>query len=138
MVHESAGKSDDWFTPKYIFDALDVKFDQDVCCPKDITHVHTPCKQYIFNNSLQIKWNGFVWMNPPFGGRNGIIPWLNKLSEHGNGIALTPDRTSCPWWQNIAIRSDAHLQINGKIKFINPSGEIGKQPGNGTTLFAWH
>lgn len=137
MVHEQTGKSDDWFTPKYIFSALDVKFDVDVCCPSDLTHVNTPCNRYIHAESLDLQWAGFVWMNPPFGGRNGIVPWLNKLADHGNGIALTPDRTSAPWWQDIVTRSDAHLQVRNKIKFISINGNIGKQPGNGTTLFAF-
>ena len=39
---------------------------------------------------------------PPFGGRNGIVPWLDKFFAHGNGIALTPDRTSAPWWRRYA------------------------------------
>jgi hypothetical protein len=40
-------------------------------------------------------------MNPPFGGRNGLAPWLDKFFANGNGIALTPDRTSAPWWQDM-------------------------------------
>jgi hypothetical protein len=137
MSHEAIGKSDEWFTPKYIFDALQVKFDCDVCCPQDLTHIKTPCHEYICANSLEYIWKGFVWMNPPFGGRNGLYPWLDKIADHGNGIALTPDRTSAPWWQYIVNRSDAHLQVKGKIKFIDGNGNEGKQPGNGTTLFAF-
>lgn len=136
-IHESAGKSDEWYTPKYIFDALGCEFNMDVASPRDISKVHTPASVFIHNDSLNREWDGFVWMNPPFGGRNGIVPWLEKLYQHGNGIALTPDRTSCPWWQQYAKKADAHLQVANKIKFLRPDGSTGNQPSTGTTLFAY-
>jgi len=133
-VHETKGKSDEWYTPKYVFDALGCKFDLDVASPTQETFV--PASNFIFDSSLDRAWNGFVWMNPPFGGRNGIIPWLDKFVEHSNGIALTPDRTSAPWWQDIARKVDAVLFVAGKIKFIKPDGTTGDSPSTGTTLFA--
>ena len=135
--HEANGKTDEWYTPKYVFDALECKFNMDVACPEDHDAIHTPTKYCISHNSLEQEWDGFVWMNPPFGGRNGLIPWLDKIHRHGNGIALTPDRTSAPWWQNTARKADAHLQVNGKIKFISGDDSNNKQPSNGTTLFAF-
>jgi|SRR5690242_818256 len=134
---ESAGQSDEWYTPKYVFDALACKFDMDVAAPKDRTHCHVPAKRFITEGSLQMDWNGFVWMNPPFGKRNAIIEWLDKIYAHHNGIALTPDRTSAPWWQRAARQSDSKLFVKGKIKFVRPDGSIGKSPSTGTTLFAY-
>lgn len=134
---EDIGKSDEWYTPKYVFDVLEVVFDMDVAAPKDRTFCYTPAREFITEDSLNKIWNGFVWMNPPFGGRNGKIPWLDKLVKHGNGIALTPDRTSAPWWQEYAYKADAILFVNGKIKFVRPDGTTGDQPGNGTTLMAF-
>lgn len=134
---EKEGKTDEWYTPKYIFNAMDYIFDMDVCAPVDLSLIHTPCKASISKNSLDLTWRGVVWMNPPFGGRNGIIPWMDKIAAHGSGIALTPDRTSAKWWQIAAEQSDAHLFVRGKIKFINSLGFIGTKPGNGTTLFAY-
>lgn len=131
----SVGESDEWYTPKYIFDAIGETFDVDVAAPVG-GPIHVPTKGWFSSHSLDIPWNGYVWMNPPFGGRNGIVPWLDKFFAHGNGIALTPDRTSAPWWQNAAKQCDALLLIGGKVKFIRPDGSIGKSPGTGTTLFA--
>lgn len=131
---EADGKSDDWYTPRYIFDALGCAFDLDVAGPEKPTYV--PTKSVISANSLALPWSGFIWMNPPFGGRNGIVPWLDKFFEHDNGIALTPDRTSAPWWQAAARKADAMLLIDGKVKFERPDGSIGKSPSCGTTLFA--
>lgn len=134
---ETIGKTNEYYTPKYIFDALDCSFDMDVAAPKDRTHVCVPAKKFITENSLELSWGGYVWMNPPFGGRNGLVPWLEKIYHHGNGIALTPDRTSAGWWQNAAKQADVILFVNGKIKFIKPNGKPGKQPSNGTTLFGY-
>lgn len=133
---ESIGQSDEWYTPRYIFDALGCRFDLDVASPEDVSKTHVPCGDWLFYDSLNEPWFGFVWMNPPFGGRNGLTPWLDKFFAHGSGIALAPDRTSAPWWQNAARRANAILFLNGKVKFERPDGSIGKQPGNGTTLFA--
>lgn len=139
MSHwEAAGMSDEWYTPKYIFDALGVLFDIDVAAPKDGPR-HVPARHWISNDSLNRSWgrkSNFLWMNPPFGGRNSIEPWLYRFFDHGNGIALTPDRTSAPWWQDAAKKADAVLFIAGKVKFERPDGSIGKSPSNGTTLFA--
>ncbi|MER9357464.1 phage N-6-adenine-methyltransferase [Mesorhizobium sp. M0514] len=136
MSHwEANGKSNDWFTPAYVFDALGCTFDLDVAHPADL-RTHVPAKQFISANSLALDWFGFIWMNPPFGGRNGIEPWLDKFFAHGNGIALAPDRTSCPWWQAASRKSDAVLFVDGKIKFEKPDGTTGDSPSNGTTLFA--
>jgi hypothetical protein len=132
---EAAGKSDEWYTPKYVFDALGVFFDLDVA-NSAIGGAHVPCRERISAGSLDREWRGFIWMNPPFGGRNGIAPWLRKFFDHGNGIALTPDRSSAPWWQEAASEADAVLFVAGKIKFIRPDGSVGASPGNGTTLFA--
>lgn len=138
MSHwESIGKSDEWYTPKYIFDALGVTFDMDVAAPKDRTHCHVPANEFITEGSLEREWNGFVWCNPPFGGRNSIEPWLEKMCAHYNGIALTPDRTSAAWWQRAAERANAIVFIEGKVRFINPEGQPGQQPSNGTTLFGY-
>lgn len=132
---EANGKSDDWYTPKYIFDALACSFDLDVAAPFDGPK-HVPCNGWIHDRSLQRGWSGFVWMNPPFGGRNGLVPWLDKFFTHGNGIALTPDRTSAPWWQGAAIQAHAIMFVAGKVRFERPDGTEGKSPSNGTTLFA--
>lgn len=134
---ENKGVTDEWYTPKYVFDALNVKFDMDVACPLDTTFISTPTDRIICKDSLITDWQDFCWCNPPFGGRNGILPWINKMIEHNNGIILTPDRTSAEWWQLAAASSDAHLFVCGKIKFIDQFGVEGKSPSTGTTLFAF-
>jgi hypothetical protein len=133
---ETAGASDEWYTPAYVFDALGETFDTDVAAPMT-GPPHVPCNTYFYDCSLVRDWrhSGFVWMNPPFGGRNALEPWLAKFFDHGNGIALTPDRTSAPWFWDAWQRCDRAL-FTRKIRFLRPDGSQGISPSNGTCLFA--
>jgi hypothetical protein len=131
----SLGASDEWFTPKYIFDALGVLFDLDVAAPWGGTR-HVPARAHLSSSSLERVWFGFLWMNAPFGGRNGLEPWLEKFVEHGDGIALVPDRTSAPWFQRFAPSMSAILFLSPKVKFERPDGSVGKSPGSGTALMS--
>lgn len=139
-LHEQAvGKSDNWFTPKYVFDALGCNFDLDVASPGAAITPWIPATTFLTkeDNGLTADWgDNFVWMNPPFGGRNGLIPWLSKFFGHQDGIALVPDRTSAPWWQEYVPQSDLVLFIAPKIKFIDVFGRTGKSPAQGTCLLS--
>lgn len=134
-AYESAGKSDDWYTPAYIFDALGERFDLDVAAPIEGPR-HVPTDDWYHQNSLGLAWCGFIWMNPPFGHQRNKLLWIDKFFQHGNGIALFPDRTSAPWWQIAAAQADAICFLAGKVKFERPDGSVGEQPGTGTCLFA--
>lgn len=132
---EATGATGEWYTPPEVFAGLGCRFDLDVAAPADTSGLHVPADAFLSASSLDRPWHGFVWMNPPFGGRNGLEPWLAKFFDHGDGIALTPDRTSAPWFREAWRRADACL-FTPKIKFIRPDGERGKSPSNGTALFA--
>jgi hypothetical protein len=137
-LHEQAvGATDEWYTPPRVFDAMGTQFDLDVAAPAGGC-AWIPARTFYSKGSdgLVNPWFGFVWMNAPFGGRNGLVPWLQKFFDHGDGIALTPDRTSAPWWQAFAPRAEAVLFIAPKLKFIGPDGRPGTSPAQGTTLMA--
>lgn len=132
---ETPGATDEWYTPPYIFAALCCRFDLDVA-PAQFGHGCVPANRLLMGDGLQANlWHGFVWMNPPFGGRNGLVPWLDKFFAHGNGVALVPDRTSAPWFQDAWRKADAVL-FTRKIRFLRPDGTEGKSPSCGTALFA--
>ena len=137
MTHreQSVGKSDDWYTPSRVFEALETYFTLDVAAPFE-GPLHVPARSWISADSLESTWYGYVWMNPPFGGRNGLAPWLDKFFYHRNGIALTPDRTSAPWWRKAADRADGALFVTGKLRFIPADGRKASCPAQGTTLWA--
>lgn len=130
---EKPGMSDEWYTPPSLFKAMSVRFDLDVAAPPSGVGCYTPADKFISQDSLSRTWEGFIWMNPPFGGRNGIAPWLDKFCEHRNGIALVPDRTSAPWFRDAWSKVD-YVVFTKKIKFLRPDGTFGKSPSNGTCL----
>lgn len=134
-MHETIGKSDEWYTPPIYFEMMNTFFDLDPCSP-GLNHWVPTNKVYTKkDNGLIKKWEGFVFMNPPFGGRNGITPWLDKFFNHGNGIGVAPARTSCGWFQKYMVKSDILLFPEGKTKFWKPDGSIGKSPSTGVVLF---
>lgn len=129
----SVGATDEWYTPPEVFKALGVEFDLDVAHPRIATCV--PAKLVICENSLEKEWQGFIWMNPPYGGRNAVQPWMDKFFDHGNGIALTTDRTSAPWFWNCWKRADL-VMFTKKIRFIGADGKRGISPSNGSAFWA--
>jgi hypothetical protein len=78
--------SNDYWTPKWIFDALNIEFDLDVACPPE-GPMYTPAKKWYTQETdgLSSPWFGRVWMNPPF---SKAKPWADKFINHGNGICL--------------------------------------------------
>jgi hypothetical protein len=136
-LHEqSVGASSAWRTPSYVFDALGCEFDMDVASPGQEMTPWIRAEHFVTRNSLSVPWTGFCWCNPPFGPRNGIVPWLQKFFTHGDGIALVPDRTSAPWWQRFAPQAELILFVSPKIKFLDVDGAPGKSPAQGTSLLA--
>ena len=136
-LHEQCiGATDEWYTPPHVFKALGCAFDMDVASPGQKKTPWIPASNFITADSLTTSWHGFVWLNPPFGGRNGLVPWLNKFIAHNSGICLVPDRTSAPWWQAWAFEMDLLLFVSPKLKFIGADGKLGKSPAQGTCLGA--
>lgn len=135
--HEpSIGQSDDWWTPKFIFDHLGLTFDLDPCSP-GVGLGFVPARRIYtkVEDGLRQPWHGLVFMNPPFGGRNGHVPWLVKFLDHANGIAIVRAYTSSGWWHSHVVpRAELLLFPRGKTQFIRPDGSIGKAPGHGVAL----
>ena len=75
-------------------------------------------------------------MNPPYGRRNGQVPWLQKFIQHGFGIAIVRAYTSAKWFQDMIPECDAVLFPRGKTKFIKPNGDVGGSPGSGIVILA--
>lgn len=134
-AYEAAGESDEWYTPAYVFEALGCRFDMDVAAPTDKRHLSVPTGRWLTHAYDNPTWEGFIWMNPPFGHQATKRAWLSKFFAHGNGIALTPDRTSAPWFHEAWERADL-VMFTPKIKFVRPDGSIGESPGTGTCLWA--
>ena len=113
------GMTDEWLTPPEIIRALG-SFDLDPCCPHNMPW-STATESYAEPHGLVKPWHGRVWMNPPYG--RETKKWVQKLANHGNGIALLMARTETgiffPWvWE----RADAVLFIKGRLNFYDVHG----------------
>ena len=92
----------EWGTPDHILEALG-SFDDDPALPGE-------------QDGLSREWRGFVFLNPPYG--RGIGAWMRKMSEHGNGIALTYARTDTRWFhEHIWPKATAILFLKGRLYF---------------------
>ena len=130
------GASDEWYTPPEIFTAMATRFDLDPCSPGPghwVPAFHIFTKE---DDGLAQPWRGCVFMNPPFGGRNGHVPWLRKFFAHGSGVAVVRAYTSSGWWHEWAPKAQVILFPKGKTKFIRPDGTTGKAPGHGIALWS--
>jgi hypothetical protein len=110
----------EYYTPQWLFDALGVTFDLDVCSPKDhVTAVPADKFYTIDDDGLASDWVGLVWMNPPF---SYPTPWVDKFIEHGQGIALIPLSRS-RWFTDLWDKADAVMALPSNFKFVTPEGK---------------
>ena len=86
-VEQSERTSDDYLTPRWVFDTLGLEFDLDVAAPPWDTHVPATRKYTMADDGLTAPWEGRVWMNPPY---SNSSPWVRRFITHADGIALLP------------------------------------------------
>jgi hypothetical protein len=99
-------------------------------------HCHVPARRVFTktDDGLAQPWYGLLWLNMPFGGRNGHVPWLQKFFAHAEGVAVVRAYTSSGWWHQNMHRAQMILFPRGKTRFVRPDGSVGLQPGHGVAL----
>ena len=125
-------KSDEHYTPKWLFDRMGISFDLDVAAP--IGGSYVPANRYYTeqDDGLAQEWNGKVWMNPPF---SKPSPWVAKFIANSNGIALLVVSRSM-WFRDLWASADAIAPTPYNFKFERPDGST-KQVSFQTFLFAF-
>lgn len=120
--------TDSWITPKWLIDRLG-PFDLDPC---QCIPQPWPCAKYFYtieDNGLLQHWRGFVWCNPPYGKQTDA--WLNRMANHGNGIALVFARTETrSFFKNVWPHASAILFLKGRLTFCRPDGSQPRTGGN--------
>lgn len=113
------GKSHDWITPREIIEATGPYF-LDPCAadprPWDCAQ-YSISKQY---DGLRFQWKGCVWLNPPFDIE--AKKWVQRLAEHGDGVALLHARTETKWFLPLWKHAAAILFLKDRIHFHYPDG----------------
>lgn len=122
------GKTSEWWTPPSVFDALGLDFDLDPCAPPLPHAIWIPAvrRLTLADDGLNKSWSGRVWLNPPYGKETGA--WVERLADHGWGIALVFSRTDVRWWHQTVPRATAVCFIEGRLTFIAGAGQ--SAPGN--------
>lgn len=121
------GKTNEWYTPPSVFDALGLTFDLDPCAPEGgVPWVPADAHYSEADNGLSRPWWGRVWLNPPYGAQAGA--WVQRLAQHGDGIALVFSRTDVRWWHEAVPRATAVCFIRRRLTFI--AGDNQPAPGN--------
>lgn len=117
---------EEWLTPRWLIEKVG-PFDLDPCASVNQPWPTAACHYTIKDNGLALPWRGFVWCNPPYGRK--AAPWLKRMAEHDDGIALIFARTETAWWQDyIFPHASGILFLRGRITFCDSKG---KAAGNG-------
>jgi hypothetical protein len=117
-----SNETDEWYTPSWMFRALDIEFDLDPCSPGAPPSTVTAAKHLTkAENGLTAEWHGNVWLNPPFSSKRA---WYERMMSHGHGISLMPARTETADLQVYMEAADALLFLKGRVYF-----ERGHRPG---------
>lgn len=119
---DTHGGNDEWYTPREIVKHLG-PFDLDPCTstrrPWDTASEHYEAEKL---NGLRQQWKGRVWLNPPY---SKARLWMEKMSEHGNGIALVYARTGTIWFhEHVFASASAILFLRGRVSFYQSDGSV--------------
>lgn len=118
------GATNEWLTPPEIIAAVG-PFDIDPCAAVGQPWRTATVQWTIDDDGLSKTWDGFAWVNPPFGPE--AETWMLRLADHGDGIGLVPARTETRWFvKAIWRRADAVLFLHGRPHFHYPDGRRGE------------
>lgn len=122
-IDRDARPRDEWYTPPWIFDALGLRFDLDVCAPAErLAWIPSRFHYDVTVDGLTSPWHDTVWMNPPYSGGQAT-EWMRLIVEHGNGVALVFARTGASWFQNSAARAGSMCFIRDRVAFVGRDGK---------------
>lgn len=109
----------EFYTPLSLIAALGT-FDLDPCGAQYLPSHRAARWSYNLRNGidgLTHPWFDRVWLNPPYGLE--IVPWMDRMAEHGHGTALVPGRTSSGWFQrNVFDAATAVLFVRHRLTFL--------------------
>lgn len=123
--HSSSAITHVWLTPPFILEALG-EFDLDPCAAPEPRPWATAKTHWGHeDNSLQRPWEGRVWLNPPYGPKVSIAPWLRRMADHGRGTALIFARTETQiFFETVWEKATALFFFQGRLCFYRKDGTL--------------
>ena len=132
-VSNNSGNNE-WYTPAAFVDAarhLMGRIDLDpASCAEANVVVQAGTFYTAEDDGLAQSWFGRIWMNPPYA-QPLINQFCDKLAtewdaeEFPEGIVLVNNATETAWFQTLIARASAVVFPRTRIKFWQPSGELG-------------
>lgn len=124
--HKFESSRQDWETPQWLFDKMDMlySFDVDLAANEN----NAKCSLYLTekDDALSLEWRGSCWLNPPYGisGKTRLSRWVEKsylesLSPGCSVAVLLPARSNTIWWHRYCMHSKKIYFICGRPKFGN-------------------
>lgn len=111
--------TDDWYTPRWIFDAAGITFDLDVASPVNEAMRTVPATRHltVVDDGLSMPWRGTVWCNPPY---SKASPWCDRWATHPDGMLLLPAVPEVKWLG--VVLNAAHAFTLLAVDFHRPDG----------------
>lgn len=129
--------SDDWSTPRDVFERIEAvygPFDLDPCCRPDTAKA--PRFFTKDDDGLAQPWQGRVWVNPPY---SDPLPWIRRaiLAADREGcrvVMLLPAATDTGWFHDYVLPHADVVFVRGRVKFIGWQGTPIGSPKQGSVI----
>lgn len=126
-----SSRSDEWETPRPIFDQLHRHLGFTVDAAASPENALLPKHYTKYDSCLEYSWrNDRVWLNPPYSKKAKPVRFVRKMAEEAlAGTALLPARTDTALWHDwVYPYAIALFFFRGRLKFTNPLVEGESSP----------
>ena len=104
----------------------------------DIAQQWIGAKEYYTkdNSGLNLPWAGNVWMNPPYDSKT-LSVFVDKLISENpqQSCVLCNNNTETKSSRKLLDWCDAICLVTGRIRFVQPTLELGKSPLQGQIIY---
>ena len=123
IVRSEESLSDEWETPKELFDEFCEKYNIHPRLDPCATSANRKCLLYFTEeeNGLQQEWEHDVWCNPPHSMTGDFVrkAYSEWLQNNINIMLLVPANTvSTIWWHEYVENTTEYHAIKGRIRFL--------------------
>jgi ParB family chromosome partitioning protein len=134
----------EWYTPRKYIGAVRAvlgEIDLDPASSEIAQRTVRAAKYFtIDDDGLSQDWHGRAFLNPPYAQPLTERFVAKLIAEHEAGhvseaILLTHNFTCTRWCQDALWACRAFCHTRGRIKFIDPDGELANKPTQGQTFF---